>query len=155
MGPGYCYCFHNVHGTCNIWQNSTSERGIRRMNPSLSIYDNLGGEKGVRALVEAFYPIVQQNEQLAPLFPEDIQPVIDKQYMFLSQFFGGPGLFSEAFGHPMMRARHMHFEVTVERAEAWLACMDQALTQIGVEEPLHAFILQRLSGPAHHFVNTP
>lgn len=125
------------------------------MNPSLSIYDNLGGEKGVRALVESFYPIVQQNEQLAPLFPEDIQPVIDKQYMFLSQFFGGPGLFSEAFGHPMMRARHMHFEVTVERAEAWLACMDQALTQIGVEEPLHAFILQRLSGPAHHFVNTP
>ncbi|WP_017692376.1 globin [Paenibacillus sp. PAMC 26794] len=125
------------------------------MNPSLSIYDNLGGEKGVRALVEAFYPIVQQNEQLAPLFPEDIQPVIDKQYMFLSQFFGGPGLFSEAFGHPMMRARHMHFEVTAERAEAWLACMDQALTQIGVEEPLHSFILQRLSGPAHHFVNTP
>ncbi|GAS85707.1 globin domain-containing protein [Paenibacillus amylolyticus] len=125
------------------------------MNPSLSIYENLGGEKGVRALVEAFYPIVQQNEQLAPLFPEDIQPVIDKQYMFLSQFFGGPGLFSEAFGHPMMRARHMHFEVTVERAEAWLACMNQALTQIGVEEPLHSFILQRLSGPAHHFVNTP
>lgn len=125
------------------------------MNPSLSIYDNLGGEEGVRALVEAFYPIVQQNEQLAPLFPEDIQPVIDKQYMFLSQFFGGPALFSEAFGHPMMRARHMHFEVTVDRAEAWLACMSQALTQIGVEEPLHSFVLQRLSGPAHHFVNTP
>jgi hemoglobin len=125
------------------------------MNPSLSIYDNLGGEAGVRALVEAFYPIVQQNEKLAPLFPENIQPVIDKQYMFLSQFFGGPALFSEAFGHPMMRASHMHFEVTVERAEAWLACMDQALTQVGVEEPLHSFVLQRLSGPAHHFVNTP
>lgn len=63
------------------------------MNPSLSIYDNLGGEKGVRALVEAFYPIVQQNEQLAPLFPEDIQPVIDKQYMFLSQFLEDQGCF--------------------------------------------------------------
>lgn len=63
------------------------------MNPSLSIYDNLGGEKGVRALVEAFYPIVQQNEQLAPLFPEDIQPVIDKQYMFLSQFLEAQGCF--------------------------------------------------------------
>ncbi|WP_339274545.1 globin [Paenibacillus sp. FSL W8-0426] len=125
------------------------------MNPGQSIYDNLGGEQGVRALVEAFYPIVQQNEQLAPLFPEDIRPVMEKQFMFLSQFFGGPALFSEAFGHPMMRARHMGFEVTVQRAEAWLACMDQALTQIGVEEPLHSFILQRLSGPAYHFVNTP
>ena len=56
------------------------------MNPNLSIYDNLGGEQGVRALVEAFYPIVQQNEQLAPLFPEDIQPVMDKQYMFCRSF---------------------------------------------------------------------
>lgn len=39
------------------------------MNPSLSIYDNLGGEKGVRALVEAFYPIVQQNGLTGSAFP--------------------------------------------------------------------------------------
>ena len=82
------------------------------MNPKLSIYDNLGGAEGIRSLVEAFYPRVQQNELLSPLFPEDIMPVMEKQYMFLSQFFGGPALFSEAFGHPMMRARHMKFPIT-------------------------------------------
>ncbi|EOS58702.1 MULTISPECIES: globin domain-containing protein [Paenibacillus] len=125
------------------------------MNPSLSLYDNLGGEKTIRRLVEAFYPRVQRDPLLGPLFPEDITPVMEKQFMFLSQFFGGPSLYSDAFGHPMMRARHLPFPVTTERAEAWLACMKAALEEIGVEEPLRGIVLERLSGPAFHFVNTP
>ncbi|WP_055105892.1 globin domain-containing protein [Paenibacillus ihumii] len=125
------------------------------MNPSLSIYDNLGGDKAIRQLVEAFYPKVKANPLLGPLFPEDIEPVMEKQYMFLSQFFGGPSLYSDAYGHPMMRARHLPFPVTRERAEAWLACMSEALEEIGIETELKDFVIQRLSGPAFHFVNTP
>ncbi|CAM4466989.1 hypothetical protein HMSSN036_91040 [Paenibacillus macerans] len=125
------------------------------MNPTLSLYDNLGGGPTLRRLVEAFYPKVQKDPLLGPLFPEDITPVMEKQYMFLTQFFGGPPLYSDAFGHPMMRARHMPFPVTRERAEAWLACMRAALEEIGIEEPLRGFVLERLSGPAFHFVNTP
>lgn len=124
------------------------------LNPSLSIYDNLGGADTIRRLVEAFYPKVQENPLLGPLFPDDIYPVMEKQYMFLSQFFGGPSLYSDAYGHPMMRARHLPFPVTPERAEAWLGCMRDALEEIGVEEPLREFVLKRLSGPAFHFVNT-
>ncbi|MGP0586542.1 globin domain-containing protein [Paenibacillus timonensis] len=125
------------------------------MNQGVSLYDNLGGEETIRRLVEAFYPRVQREPLLGPLFPEDITPVMEKQFMFLSQFFGGPSLYSDAVGHPMMRARHLPFPVTQERAEAWLACMSAALEEIGVEEPLREFVLERLSGPAFHFVNTP
>lgn len=128
---------------------------MRQMDLSKSIYDNLGGEQTIRRLVEAFYPRVQRDPLLGPLFPEDITPVLEKQSMFLTQFFGGPSLYSDAHGHPAMRARHMPFPVTRERAEAWLACMRGALQEIGVEEPLKEFILERLSGPAFHFVNTP
>lgn len=124
------------------------------MNPNLSIYDNLGGAKTLRRLVEAFYPRVVVDPLIGPLFPADINPVMEKQYMFLSQFFGGPSLYSDAYGHPMMRARHMGFQVTPERAEAWLACMQAALEEIGVDEPLRSVVIKRLSGPAHHFVNT-
>lgn len=105
--------------------------------------------------MEAFYPRVQKNPLLSPLFPEDIMPVVEKQHLFLSQFFGGPSLYSDQYGHPMMRARHLSFPVTGERAEAWLSCMSDALQEIGVDEDLRAFVIQRLSGPAHHFVNTP
>lgn len=125
------------------------------MNQNSTIYEALGGEDTIRRLVEAFYPRVQKDPLLGPLFPEDIFPVMEKQFMFLSQFFGGPSLFSDQYGHPMMRARHMHFEVTKERAAAWLSCMEEALKAIEVEEPLRKVVLERLSGPAYHFVNTP
>ncbi|WP_195575725.1 globin [Paenibacillus sp. 1001270B_150601_E10] len=120
-----------------------------------TLYEVLGGEAAIRRIVEAFYPKVQAHPLLGPLFPENIFPVMEKQYMFLTQFFGGPMLYSDEYGHPMMRARHMPFEITPERAEAWLSCMRDALTEVGVPEDLRSVVIDRLSGPAHHFVNTP
>ncbi|MFD1886609.1 globin domain-containing protein [Paenibacillus wenxiniae] len=124
------------------------------MNYRASLYELLGGDEGVRRLVDAFYPKVQKDPLIGPLFPENIDPVKEKQYMFLSQFFGGPSLFSDQHGHPMMRARHMPFPITHEKADAWLACMNEALIEVGVEDELRLFVIERLSGPAHHFVNT-
>ncbi|ANY67911.1 globin [Paenibacillus sp. BIHB 4019] len=125
------------------------------MNRNISLYEALGGDRSLRLIVESFYPKVQAHPLLGPLFPEDINPVMEKQHMFLTQFFGGPTLFSDAFGHPMMRARHMPFEITPARAEAWLDCMNRALQEVGIEDELRQFVIERLSGPAHHFVNTP
>ncbi|MFD2670740.1 globin domain-containing protein [Marinicrinis sediminis] len=121
--------------------------------PPESLYEWIGGEETIRKMVEAFYPIVQQNPQIGPLFPEDIEPVQDKQFLFLTQFFGGPPLYSNAYGHPMMRARHLPFPITKERADAWLGCMKQALEQIGMEDKKKKMILERLSAPAYHFIN--
>ncbi|MFC3804296.1 globin [Cohnella sp. GCM10012308] len=119
-----------------------------------SVYEAIGGAATVRKMVEGFYPKVLQHPLLAPLFPEDITPVMDKQYMFLTQFFGGPALYSDAYGHPMMRGRHLPFPITPARAEAWLDCMRRSLDETELSEELKAFVLDRLSGPAHHFVNT-
>lgn len=121
---------------------------------SETLYDWIGGEETVRKIVEAFYPIVQKNPKIGPLFPEDIRPVQQKQLLFLTQFFGGPPLYSMEYGHPMMRARHLPFEITKERADAWLSCMRQALDEIGMEEKKKKVVLERLSAPAYHFINT-
>ncbi|NOU99673.1 globin domain-containing protein [Paenibacillus planticolens] len=120
-----------------------------------TLFELMGGAETVRRIVEAFYPKVQNHPLLAPLFPSDIEPVMDKQYMFLSQFFGGPTLYSDVHGHPMMRARHMAFPITVERADAWLGCMAEAMQEVGLPDELRDFLLQRLKGSAYHFVNTP
>jgi len=119
-----------------------------------TLYDAMGGAPVLRRIVEAFYPKVQAHPLLGPLFPEDIRPVMEKQFMFLSQFFGGPPLYSEAYGHPMMRARHLPFPITRERADAWLDCMRRALEEVGLAPELRAMMLERLFGPAYHFVNT-
>lgn len=120
-----------------------------------TIYEAIGGEPALRRLVEAFYPKVQAHPLLGPIFPADIRPVMEKQFLFLSQFFGGPSLYSDQYSHPMMRARHLPFPVTPKRAEAWLGCMAEALQEIGLDETLRQVVLERLSGPAYHFVNTP
>lgn len=127
---------------------------ILMMNRNISIYEAIGGAESLRLIVEAFYPKVQAHPLLGPLFPKDIDPVVDKQFMFLSQFFGGPSLYSDAYGHPMMRGRHLPFPITPERAEAWLDCMRRALQEVGIVDELQDFVIDRLSGPAHHFVNT-
>ncbi|MEK8129611.1 globin [Paenibacillus filicis] len=119
-----------------------------------TFYEALGGAEGIRRIVESFYPKVQAHPLLGPLFPENIDPVIEKQYMFLSQFFGGPPLFSEAHGHPMMRARHLPFPITEERAKAWLGCMAQALEESGLDHKVQLAALERLKGPAYHFINS-
>ncbi len=119
-----------------------------------STYDLIGGAETVRRLVEAFYPKVVKNPVIGPLFPEDIDPVKEKQYLFLSQFFGGPDLYTQQNGHPMMRARHMPFPITEKHANAWLECMQQALQEIQLPNELQTHILERLSGPAYHFINT-
>lgn len=119
-----------------------------------STYEQIGGAPTIRRLVQAFYPKVQAHPDLAPLFPEDIDPVMEKQYMFLTQFFGGPGLYTEEFGHPMMRARHLPFEVTETRAKAWLSCMTEALQEVNISPELQAHVIDRLKGPAYHFINT-
>lgn len=119
-----------------------------------TFYEAMGGAETIRRIIEAFYPKVQAHPLLGPLFPEDIRPVMEKQYMFLSQFFGGPPLYSERYGHPMMRARHLPFPITKERAEAWLGCMKQALEETGMEPSLRDAVLERLRGPAYHFVNS-
>jgi hemoglobin len=126
---------------------------MQENNRANTIYDLIGGAEAIRKLVQAFYPKVQAHPNLGPLFPEDITPVMEKQYMFLTQFFGGPPLYSEKVGPPMMRARHMPFPISVERAEEWLGCMKAAMKEIGLPPALREVMIERLKGPAYHFVN--
>ncbi len=117
-------------------------------------YELLGGSDTISRLVDAFYNLVAQHPDLAPIFPEDLTETKEKQYMFLTQFLGGPALYSEQHGHPMLRARHMRFPITPQRAEAWLSCMQQAMDEIGLSGHVRNAVFERLTLTAHHMVNT-
>ncbi|SHF18031.1 hemoglobin [Seinonella peptonophila] len=119
----------------------------------LSPYEQIGGEKTVRAIVEKFYAKVQQHPLLAPLFPEDIQPVMERQYLFLTQFLGGEPLYTQKRGQPMLRARHLPFPITKKHAEAWLLCMHEALDEVGITGMVRNQIWSRLEMTAFHMVN--
>lgn len=118
-----------------------------------TIYEAIGGQSAVDQIVELLYKHVAQHEALIPIFPEDLTETAYKQRLFLTQFFGGPSLYLQERGHPMLKRRHLPFEITFERRNAWLECMDKALDEAGIEEPYRSAIFERLSLTATHMIN--
>ena len=114
-------------------------------------YQLLGGDAALRRLVDRFYDLmdtVPEYYGIRKLHPQDLAGSRDKLYMFLSGWLGGPGLYVEKFGHPMLRARHLPFSIGVEERDAWLACMLQAMEDTGVEETLRKSLLKAFFGTA-------
>ncbi|MGJ7911865.1 globin [Neobacillus sp. LXY-1] len=123
--------------------------------PFRSLYTEIGGQETINKLVEAFYPRVYDDPDLAPLFEGDMEEIKRKQRMFLPQFLGGPALYSAEFGPPAMRERHLPFEVTPKRAKAWLGCMKEAFHEIGLDEnPAGLAFYDRLTQVAGIMVNS-
>ncbi|MGG3469839.1 globin [Neobacillus pocheonensis] len=113
------------------------------------------GEETLHRLVDTFYGLVAQHPDLAPIFPNEFTEIARKQKQFLTQYLGGPSLYTEEHGHPMMRARHLPFPVTPTRAKAWLFCMTQAMDMIGLSGPIRDEFYSRLYLTAQHMINTP
>lgn len=130
-------------------------KGVRRMNRKYTVpYEEVGAEK-LSELINAFYSRVAKHPLLIPIFPEDLTETIRKQIQFQTQYLGGPNLFSDEHGHPMMRARHMHFKITPDRAQAWLECMAEAMDEVGLDGKFREVYYQRLVMTAQHMTNAP
>lgn len=101
------------------------------------LYDRLGGENGIRALVEAFYDIVEKEADgqllhILHLRGHGVAHARIEQVNFLSGFLGGPRLYVEKYGHSNVRKMHEHVEINSEARDAWLKCMAMAIDRIAL-----------------------
>jgi hemoglobin len=106
---------------------------------SVSPFERIGGEPGVRALVERFYDLMELEPGYAVLrgvHGADLASARDKLFWFVCGWLGGPQHFVERFGHPRLRARHMPFRIGIQERDQWLACMDQAMADVELEAAL-------------------
>lgn len=118
-----------------------------------SLYDRIGGEETLRMLTDRFYDLVFSHALIARLFKSDKEEIKEKQRLFLTQFLGGPALYSEVFGHPRLRARHLPHPITEEDAIAWLTCMDQAISSLSISDDLKKELFSRFPQSALFMVN--
>lgn len=126
--------------------------------PRATPYERLGGEPGLRELVDRFYDLMDLEPEYAgirKLHPTDLAHSREKLFMFLSGWLGGPGLYVERYGHPMLRARHLPFAIGTAERDAWMACMMRAMEDVGVEEGLRAALAEALFGTADWMRNRP
>ncbi|MDY0396085.1 globin [Virgibacillus halophilus] len=120
-----------------------------------TMYEAIGGADAIEKIVDGLYKRIGVHPDLVPIFPDDLTETARKQRLFLTQFFGGPKLYTEDRGQPMLRRRHLPFEITPTRKDAWLLCMDGALEEAGIAEPYRSAIFEKLTMTAHHMMNTP
>lgn len=104
-------------------------------------FEWIGGEDKVKALVERFYDLMELEPGYAAVratHGPELERARQNLFWFLCGWLGGPQHYVERFGHPRLRMRHMPFRIGIKERDEWLACMDQAMGDVGVDEALRA-----------------
>lgn len=95
-------------------------------------FQRIGGEAGVRKLVDRFYDLMHALPDVAAiraLHPASLDDSRDKLYWFLVGWLGGPPAYVSRFGHPRLRARHLPFTIGDVERDQWMMCMRRALEE--------------------------
>ena len=119
-------------------------------------FDALRGEASIRALVDRFYDLMELEPAYAELravHGTTLDEARQKLFWFLCGWLGGPQHYTERFGHPRLRARHLPFKVGVLERDQWLACMDQAMRETEVPAALHTQLSKAFFQTANWMVN--
>jgi len=104
-----------------------------------SPYHLIGGDAKVRELVDRFYDLMDFEpayRELRLVHGSTLKGAREKLYLFLSGWLGGPPLYMDRFGHPMLRARHLPFAIGDLERDQWMACMRQAMEDVHVPAEL-------------------
>lgn len=124
--------------------------------PEKTPYEIIGGEQGARALANRFYDIMASDPYAKPLYdmhPQPLDRIRQVFFEFLSGWLGGPDLFTEKYGHPRLRQRHMPFPIDTALKDQWMYCMNKSL-DIEIDNPLlREGLRNSLDQLAGHMIN--
>lgn len=109
--------------------------------PSPEIYARMG-EEAIFRMCADFYEELGRSP-IRPLFSADLRAASERFAAFLVGVCGGPPLYRQRHGEPMMRARHLPFAIDEEARQVWLACFRRTLDEAPRR---HGFPAEHLPG---------
>lgn len=118
-----------------------------------TLYEQVGGAETFQRLVELFYAKVERDPLLRPMFPPNMEEGKRWQFLFLSQFFGGPQAYGEERGHPRLKMRHFPFPIDQQARDHWLKHMLEALDEVGIAEPMRSEMRVYFERASTHMIN--
>jgi hemoglobin len=131
---------------------------IQEKPPYATPFEWIGGEEKVRALVDRFYDLMDLEpgyRELRAAHGTELQRARDNLFWFLCGWLGGPQHYTDRFGHPRLRMRHMPFKIGILERDQWVACMDQAMGEVGLDERLRSRLRDSFLQTADWMRNTP
>lgn len=121
-------------------------------------YELIGGENGVRQLVDRFYDHMDADSEAVDvrgLHAKSLRASREKLFLFLCGWLGGPDLYVQKYGHPMLRRRHLPFAIDTKMRDQWMLCMDKALAEMPVDDSLRKKLSDAFMATADHMRNQP
>lgn len=119
-------------------------------------YDVIGKEPALRHLVERFYfymDTLPEAKGIRAMHQADLSSAKDKLFKFMSGWLGGPDLFVQEYGHPMLRARHFPFVIGESERDQWMLCMNKAIADVPMNAILESNLKNALQDLATHMIN--
>jgi len=110
---------------------------MSEVEAEVSMFQRIGGTVAVDRLVEAFYrrmDALPEATTIRAMHAPDLGPTKNVLKRYLSEWTGGPKLYSPEKGHPRLRQRHIRFEIGEAERDAWLLCMRGALEETVVDD---------------------
>ncbi len=124
---------------------------------NISPYDALGGEERLHEMVERFYDhmdSLSETQSIRDMHAKSLKVSREKLFLFLSGWLGGPDLYIEKYGHPMLRRRHMPFSIGHKESQQWLLCMKKAMDDMSIDGDLRTTLDRSFHQTAVHMHNT-
>lgn len=121
-----------------------------------TLYDAIGGDPTVLALTRRFYELMDTLPEAArcrAVHPPDLSGSEEKFYEYLTGWLGGPPIYVEKRGHPMLRRRHFVAEIGPQERDEWLLCFTRALEETVTHPKLRQIILDPITRLALHMQN--
>lgn len=109
--------------------------------PSREIYAIMG-EENIFRMLEDFY-LELEKSSIREMFPPNMVAASKKSAAFFVGLLGGPPLYHQKYGPPMMRARHLPFAIDDQARQIWLACFDATLENA---HTVYDFPIEHLEG---------
>lgn len=120
-------------------------------------FEAIGGEAGIRRLVNAFYDGMDADPAFGPLramHQPDLGPMRARLADWLSGWLGGPSIYAGRHpGRPCIASAHAPFRIDAGHADQWLACMRAALDESDMPEDWRAQVDAAFARMCQAFVN--
>lgn len=129
---------------------------LERPEEPPSLYDEIGGEEVVRALVDRFYDLMDElpeATEIRAMHARSLRSSRQKLFEFLSGWLGGPQLYINKHGHPRLRARHLPFSIGTGARDQWMMCMRRALEDTVEHEQARRQMVDSFTQMADHMRN--
>ncbi len=123
---------------------------------TITPYEVIGGETAIRNLVERFYyymDTLPEAKGIRDIHQADLTSAETKLFKYMTGWLGGPNLYIEEYGHPMLRARHLPFAIGESERDQWMLGMNKAIDEVPMDPRLKTSLQTALQDLATHMIN--